>query len=221
MGQRSRVIPSLVHETSGTGILTRVTVNDAPSGSPGPVLRLSTRPSLSKIEVFPYVEINGARTLSDDVIRNVFRKMQLDKTLEIVFYDGVVKTEDDLLRLLKSPHNYPAFVLVDGNIRAFAWFNDLHDGYATAHFCVFKESWGEEAGEMGKKVLSYWFSFKKEDGSPMFNLILGVTPSHYRHALRFIATLGFQTIGKVPRILYNAYLNKRVNAILSYCERPT
>lgn len=177
-------------------------------------------PSLNNISVVPYVEINGQRTIPDDVVRKVFWKLKDDGTLKVVFYEGLVKSEDDLLKLLKNPHNYPCFVFVNDDLRGLAWFNDLHDGYATAHFCVFKESWGRESLEMGKKVLDYWWSFPKGDG-PLLDLLLGVTPSKYSHALRFVSQLGFKAIGEVPRILHDAYENKRVNAVLSYCERAT
>lgn len=155
------------------------------------------------------------------MVRQVFYKMQSDKTFEIVFYDGKTKTPDDLLSLLKNPGNYPVFVFVDNQLRGLAWFNDLHDGHATAHFCVFKEAWGSLAKEMGKKVLDYWWSFPHPTGKGyLLDLLLGVTPSSYKAALRFVGQLGFKQIGEVPRILHNGHSNERMNAILSYCERP-
>jgi hypothetical protein len=148
--------------------------------------------------------------------------LKSDGNLEIVFYDGKIKTPSVLVGLLQNPENYPVFVLVDGHLRGLAWFNDLRDGHATAHFCVFKEAWGVIAREMGKKVLDYWFSFPHPSGSgPLLNLVLGVTPSHYTWALRFISQIGFKQVGEVPNILYHAYENRRVNAVLSYRERPT
>lgn len=140
--------------------------------------------------------------------------MVFDGTFETVFHDGTVKTEDDLLRLLKSPYNYPCFGLVNGSIRALAWLNEHHGNYATAHFCVFKESWGQDARDIGKEVLSYWFSFPGTNG-PLFDVILGVTPSEYKHVIRFIKSIGFTIVGEVPKIL------KGKNAVLSYCERKT
>lgn len=176
--------------------------------------------SLSRAGVLPYIEINGVRTVPDDVILHIFQKLQSDKTLSIVFYDGSVRTEDQFLNFIKSPMNCVCFGIMDGSISGLAWLNDINDGRGTAHFCVFKESWGKNAKLMAKEVMDYWFALTTSTGKPLFHLILGVTPSNYKPALRFVSQIGFTLIGEVPKVLFNAYSNSRINAILSYCERP-
>jgi hypothetical protein len=182
--------------------------------------------SLSKkevvIEILPYTKINDNWTVPEETIKGVFHKMHEDRTFRTVFYDGKVKTPDDLVKLLQSPANLALLHLVDGYVRGIAWINDFHDNHATAHFCAFKESWGEMAKVMGVETLRYWFGFKKQDGTPRFELILGVTPASYKRAIRFIQSIGFTSlVGEVPKILYDGYLNKRIPAVLSYCERFT
>lgn len=173
------------------------------------------------IEVLPYVELDGKYTVEDEVVRVVFFKMLADETFQVVFYDGTVETPEAFINLLRAPHNYPVFVFVDQKIGGVAWINDAKDNHATAHFCVFREHWGKESVAMGKAVLDYWFSFTREDGSPMFDVILGVTPAVYKPALRFITQLGFKVVGEVPKVIYNAYTQQRGSAMLSYCERPS
>jgi hypothetical protein len=172
------------------------------------------------ITVFPYVEIEGKYTLPDETVKAVLYKMVQDGTFQIVFYEGVVKSEEDFLKLLKAPGNYPVFVYVDNKIQGLAWVNDLKDNHATGHFCVFRESFGKNARDMGIEVLKYWFSFKNGD-KPLFDVILGVTPSEYKFAVHFIEQIGFKILGEVPHVCYNAFTNKRGAATFSYCERFT
>lgn len=172
------------------------------------------------ITVFPYVEINGVFTLPDETVKAVLYKMVHDGTFQIVFYEGMIKSEEDFLKLLKSKGNYPVFVYADGKIQGLAWLNDLKDNHATGHFCVFRESWGKTAREMGIEVLKYWFSFKNGDKS-LFDVILGVTPSEYKPAVNFINEIGFKVLGEVPHVCYNAFTGKRGAATFSYCERFT
>lgn len=169
--------------------------------------------------LLPYVQLDGVYTVPDEVIVSVFYKMVSDKTAEIVFYEGTIRSPEDFLKTLKSPSVLPVFVLVEGKLQAVAWINDLKFNHATAHFCVFREAWGKYSRDMGREVLRYWFSFKKDEGSPLFDLILGVTPAEYKFALKFVSDLGFKIVGEVPKVLYNAYKQKSSNAVLSYCER--
>ncbi len=170
------------------------------------------------INVLPYVELNGKWIVDDSVIASVFYKMVSDGTAETVFYEGEILSPEDFIRVLKSPGNLPCLVFVDEVIQGIAWLNELKGNHATAHFCVFKESWGQNSKDMGLAVLKYWFSFEN-NGKPLLDVILGVTPSEYRFALKFITDLGFKVVGEVPKVLYNVYKGAQSNAVLSYRER--
>lgn len=172
-----------------------------------------------KIEIVPYLEINGCRTFPDDVVIKIFEKMVSDRTTKVVFYNGKTRTVQDFIRLLKSPENNVVFGLVDGEVSGVAWLNEVNDNYGTAHFCIFKEAWGKCSTELGRAALNYWFSFKRDTGDPVLDVILGVTPSRYKNVLRFIESLGFKQIGEVPKVLYVEETGERMSAIFSYCER--
>jgi hypothetical protein len=171
------------------------------------------------IEILPYAELETGPTVSDETIRVIYEKMKSDGTLYTVFYDGTINSAEQFLSLLKSKNNYPIFILIDGMIGGVAWFNDLFRNRATAHFCGFKEVWGTHSVDMGKEALKYWFSFTNKDGSPMLDVILGVTPSEFSHAVNFIQKLGFKIIGEVPKVSYHEKTNSYSSATLSYIER--
>lgn len=173
------------------------------------------------ITILPYSKVDEVWTVPNETIFGIFQKLHTDGTFKTVFYDGKTKTKEDLLSIFQSPNNLVIFILVDGFIRGIAWINELNENHASVHFVGFKEVWGKQTVEMGKRALQFWFDFKKLDGSPRFDLLLGVTPSTYIHTLRFIKQIGCQLIyPAVPKVLFNGYENKRMNAIFSFIERP-
>lgn len=173
------------------------------------------------IELIPYVEINGNRSLSDDNVKQIFHRMKSEGTLHVVFYDGSIKTEDDFVAYLKSPNNLPVFILSDGELSGLAWLNRVEGNHATAHFCLLKNVWGEKSYDVGKKVLSYWFSFPGSDGEPLFDLLLGVIPSFNQKAIKYIEKLGFRVIGEIPKLYKNVYSGKFETTSISYVLRES
>lgn len=170
------------------------------------------------IDLVPYVEVNGTRTVSDGLLRQTFEKIKEDGSHISVFSEGGVKTPDDFIKMMKSPQNLPVFVLVDKKISGLAWINGCVENRAFGHFCFFKEVWGTRSLEMGKAVLKYWFSFPGNDG-PLFDIILGMTPGGNKKALGFITRLGFERVGEIPKMSRNAYTGDRDSIVLSYYMR--
>src|SRR6185436_4992836 len=176
--------------------------------------------SLSEIEILPYANVNGKWSLPDSFIHSFFAKMERDGEIPRVFYDGTVTKSDEFLTLLQNPNNLPVFVLVNGTVLGLAWLNAINGNHASCHFLSLREAWGKESVRMGKKVLDYWFSFKRENGKLSFDVLLGVTPSNYKTVLRFIKEIGCTLCGETPKVLHNGYEDKYMNAVFSYIERP-
>lgn len=95
----------------------------------------------------------------------------------------------------------------------FAWFNEVSDNHCTGHFCFFKETWGKSAFRLAEAVLRYWFAMPNSVGAPLFDVIIGRTPSENRLAVRFIRKLGFVVVGEIPKIANGEPLT------VSYLER--
>lgn len=168
------------------------------------------------IELIPYVEINGARTVSDDVLEKIFYKIKEDGTLYTVFADRKVNAPRDFMATMKSSSNLVVFVVVDKKIQGFAWLNGCSDNHAFAHFCFFKESWGNSTESMGKELLRYWMSFPGEKGY-LFDVIIGMIPEFNTRAQKFIEKLGFVRVGTIPKMARNG--DDRVSSIISYFQR--
>lgn len=176
--------------------------------------------NLNEIEILPYISVNGKWSLPDSFVKSFFEKIERDGIVPHVFYDGKVRTTDQFLGLLKNHHNFHSFIMVDGSVKGLAWLNDLNRNHASVHFLSLKEVWGHQTVRMGRKILECWFSIKDGEGSPRFDLLLGVTPAPYKTVLRFIKQIGCTLIGEAPKVLYNGYEHKYMNAVFSYIERP-
>lgn len=164
--------------------------------------------------IVPYVEIDGTWTAPDSLVAEIFEQIKSDGLDKDLFYAGGVTSPAEFIKLLKSPNNLPVFILSDGKIAAVAWINGVVMNNAMCHFCVLKKFWGNSV-EFGKEALAYWFSIPG-DGKPLFDVLLGITPSTHRHAIKYIQKLGFIVLGEIPKIVKNIYRDEMVGAVISY-----
>ena len=165
--------------------------------------------------LIPYVEINGQKTITDEQIRSIWNQLVKDGTEKVVFYESGVKNEEEFLKWVKNPNNLMVFPIREDKLMGVAWINGINGNYAFGHFAFFKESAGKYTIDMGKEILDYWFSIPGDDG-PLFEVILGLIPEFNQKALHYIEKLGFERVGRIPRIV-NRNGNKEA-AILSYYE---
>lgn len=120
--------------------------------------------------------------------------MVYDKTLYKVF-DGKIATPEEFLKFIKSEENLVIFFSVENIISGFAWLTSINKNFAFAHFCLFKEVWGEIAMDIGYKSIEYWKSFK------LFKVILGLINKKNRLAINYIKRLGFVEVGEIPAVV--------------------
>ena len=104
-----------------------------------------------KIEVIPYIEVNGIRTFKDSEICNLYLSMLARS--ENIFTDGTVRNCEEFLEMFKYGTNLLYVMLCDRKPAGFAFLNNFTPKTAYGHFCIFKEYWGAEAKEIGIEVV--------------------------------------------------------------------
>jgi hypothetical protein len=174
---------------------------------------------MSKVHVIPYAEVNGTRTIPDNLVAGVFEKFKTDGMLHVVFCDGGIKTADEFIAMVKNNANAVSFLFYNEVISGIAWLNNISVNHGMAHFCLFKEVWGGPSIEIGHEVFRYWFSMPKPDGTPLFDVITGMLPATHKHAIRFIQKLGCTIVGEIPKMMKNVYTGEMAPAVISYKER--
>ena len=127
--------------------------------------------------------------------------MQSEGTLEVLFCDAKVDSEEAFLRVFANPTNLAVFAFKDSQLAAMAWLNQMQHDHAQAHYWFAKKVWGASALTVGKEILDFWFRFTaKDSGEPLFKVIVGQTPSGNRRSVAFNKRLGFTFVGTIPKV---------------------
>jgi len=172
----------------------------------------------NNVRLIPYVEINGARTLPDTFLEDVFDEMVEQGLVSVVFSEVHIKTSADFKGMMRHPTNIPVFVVQAEACIGFAWLNGVCGTHAYGHFCTFPNG-AMSAIEMGEMVMGYWWSLGGPDKHSL-EVILGTIPAFNERAVRFIQKLGFVKVGEIPKLFTNPATKERCSAVVLYCMRP-
>lgn len=171
--------------------------------------------SLNDINLIPFSEVNGEWTVPDKFLRVLFANIILEGKFESVFFEGLIRSDDDFISMLKSPGNVPVLIThgID-KMLGIAWMNALQGNLAFGHFCFLDDAIESKLTvECGKRVISYWLSF------PTLEVIVGVIPSFNQPAIKYVERIGFEKIGSIKNMVRSAYLDGRFDAVLFYQSR--
>lgn len=170
------------------------------------------------MNLVPYVEMGGARTIADVKLFEFFEAMERDHLVDIVFHTGTVKTSEQFINVMQRPCNIPVFVEDDG-IKGLAWLNNVDKNNAIVHFCFLKCYWGDKAIHAGKAVLKYWFDFTGSDGL-LFDTLIGFVPETNKRVVEFCKKLGSVELGTIPKIA-NLSSGRKVGMVVMYTSRES
>jgi hypothetical protein len=172
------------------------------------------------MRIVPYVEINGSRTLSDDYMRGLYRRMVEENTAKIISPSGKVKDEGGFVDWAKNPKN-AIMLIVDGETPLMlSWVTGIEDHRGWFSFCGFKSGWGRKKSiALGQACRDYWLNMQDSNGRHVFDVLVGITPAANRLALIWAKMCGAQTIGTIPCFGTNHYTGKRYDVAISYITR--
>jgi hypothetical protein len=139
--------------------------------------------------------------------------MSQERVFHRVFYDGAVNTPQEFREAMQKPANVPVFFFDGPEPLGFAWLNGLSGGLAFAHFGGLKAAQGRSV-VVGRAAVGYWM-----ETFGFLELILGITPSPNRLALKLIQRIGFMVLGEIPKMLWDAHRGEKTNAVISYLKR--
>lgn len=149
----------------------------------------------------------------DEVIEPLYNKLVEEDLLRVYFYDGSVKDLDDLY---SWAYNFPIIYLCynDEALLAMCAFGTVTSNLLSAfgHFCIFKA--GRNNIESAAACLVQAMEELSRYGT---KTVIGITPSKYRHAIRFIQErLFFEVMYVVPDMINLHYKNnKTCDGVLS------
>jgi hypothetical protein len=170
------------------------------------------------LSLIPYVQVNGAYSLPDTVMVEIFHAMKKNDLLQKVFYRGEVKTSEAWLEVVKRKANL-VHTIWDIESKAclmIAWLNNFDRNSAFAHFCILPEGWRKNTVELGKMCLKHWFDFKNENGERLLDVVVGKTPDNNRAATIYLRRVGMKILGTIPMLDYDFYAGEKIGSVFSY-----
>lgn len=178
------------------------------------------RPEAIKFQIIPYVEVNGAWSIDDQHMIYLYDQCREKDLIKQVFFQGEVKSPDDWLNIMKRPSNVVHTIWGPDKLPyLIAWLNDWGRTFAFAHFITWPRAWGKHTVELLYQSFEYWFSFKRDDGTPLLQTIIGRTPAHRPIVTNFLYKLNAHVLGEIPRMAYDVYQQKDVGIVISYITR--
>jgi len=171
-----------------------------------------------KINIIPYIEVDGIRTATDSGIKKLFTRTVKDGLDKIVFYEGTVNTEDDFLKVVKYGECLFYIIKSEDDTIGYVWLNRFENHTARYHFCAFQEYWGDLA-EVAKKIMDTLLHMESNDGTYLFDLLTGFIPVWNDRAIQFTLKHGGQSAGIIPNAIWNNEQQKSEDAVFIYYTR--
>jgi len=171
------------------------------------------------VKLFPYCEVDGIKTFRDSEILGFYDRMAKAGTADIVFTDGKINNREDWLRAMKSPENFLYVVCVGQETVALVWLNRVETKKARFHYCGFFKCWKMGSVKIGRQILDILMSKKNPDGSYLFDMLTGLTPSSNKTAVKYMQLCGWKIIGELPFGTWNEKAKRSDPALVSYYAR--
>lgn len=135
----------------------------------------------------------GRETLSPTDLRDLWRELEAQKLVKVVFYDGRISFFRDFADWAYEPGNH--FAVIYGPQPAslpwaFFWLNNHSGRVGMIHFCLLAAG-RPQALPLGREVLDWCFK-----GG--LTALYGLTPALYEGVLKYIQRLGFRLLGLLP-----------------------
>ena len=168
---------------------------------------------MERIEIIPYIHIDGVPTFKDSDIMSFYDRMVKDGTADDVFQDGSIRSAENFLDAMKGPNNF----LIVGHWQCepagVMWANRFQSKFAQNHFCAFSEFWGNpnillQCGRYGSLYMLEHLGL---------DMIMGLVPSYNKRAIKIVVASGGKIIGELPKGSFNIRTGKsEPTVVLSY-----
>lgn len=174
---------------------------------------------MKEYRLLPYTALDGIPTFTDSFIRGLFERMDREGLVDRVFYDGGVTSPEAFLQMMKHCVNHLYVIEFRGEIAGMCWLNNFSSRRAEFHFCFFSNLRGQDAVDVGRGAVCDLLYMEDSAGNPFFDMLYGTTEVGNKPARYWCKKMGFDYLGEVPSMLWNANLKKSVPADFWYVER--
>lgn len=170
-----------------------------------------------KVDLLPYCEIDGIRTLKDSDIKHLYQRIEEAGVADIVFCGSDIKDAEGFLAAMKYKDNHLYVVLVDEKPEMIVWLNRFEGKFARFHWCPFKDLRGDRLTQVGMAVRDKFFSMKDYSGEYLYDMLMGIIPIENKPAIGFLKKIGVKELGILPKAVLKD--GKSTPGVLMYYAR--
>jgi hypothetical protein len=172
---------------------------------------------MERIHIMPFTVSDGIQTFRDSEITNFYDQLVREGWRDIVFYDGTIHNAFHFMQKMKPDkwgvaQNMLHIVYYKGIPAAMVWLNRFEQTHCYVHWCFFKGAKGHHK-EIGHAVIDFMFKNYK------IEVLMGITPSFNKLALRFLKSIGLKSSCEIPGILWNEKKGKAIPGHIMFINR--
>ncbi len=171
------------------------------------------------VSLIPFCRLDGSPHFSDIHLAQVFRRIVREETVSRVFYDGSIVNTSDFIRFFKNHDREIFFVEHNGREVGFFWLEKFRHKTSFINYCFYREYWGENALHISRVSIDFLFERKDCHGEFLIDMLLGLTPSTNKLAIKFLLKNGMTVLGKMPKMLFDVKKGTNVDGVFSYKQR--
>lgn len=169
------------------------------------------------LEILSFYQEDNTPLFSDMHLAQIFRRIVREETLHDTFYDGYVRNTKDFVKFVKNNEMY--FVKLDREDVGFFWLSKFSQKSSFVTYCLYKKFWGKKALTISKFCIDFILNRRDSRGEYLLDVVLGLTPTTNKLAIKLLMKIGMTVVGKIPGILYNAKEHMSVDGLFSYKQR--
>lgn len=162
------------------------------------------------IDFLPYIEQDGAWTMKDSDIMNIFDRIEAQRLKDVVFYEFGGDREW-FLDIMKNGENQMYVVFDHPSVAGIVWLNRFEGRSARLHFCFLQGYGGDYAIEVARKWLEIVLNKRN-----MYDVLVGVTPVKNKAAIGFLKKVGVTVAAVIPNYVYSKKTQQSEPAMMSY-----
>lgn len=169
---------------------------------------------MKRIHIMPFTNVDGIRTFRDSEIEGFYNRIIKEGWEDVVFYDGTIRSGKHFCAIMKDGRSILHVVYYRGLPAALVWLNRFEQTHCYVHWTFFKCVSNFKAHkEIGEAVIKFMFDEYE------IQLLMGITPSFNKLALRFLKSIGLKTYGEIPNILWNEKKGKAIPGQMMFINR--
>lgn len=154
--------------------------------------------------------------LPDSYLGQVYRRIVLEGTSHLLFYDNSVRDTKEFIGFLKKEEHSVYFVQLNGEDVGFFWLCKFIQKSAFINYCFYKSFWGKYSLQISRDCLDHILHLKNDQGDYSIDVLLGLTPVNNKLAVSFLKKIGMIVIGRIPGLITDSHQNEIVDGLLSY-----